>query len=286
MKLRKGLVATTIALAIVVPTTVFAATSTSTAAIKIRGLFGIDSSKLTATQQADVKDYAQKMADLQKSLLDKMVSNGSMTQAQADTQKAQIDKELANGEVFVGGGRGQKGMDDGIRGGIDTSKLTDAQKKTLLELKKEQLTLENDLAKILVEQKLITQAQADAIKTKVDADIAALTTSDSNHEMMKSGMGGLDMLQGIGLTDTQKKALLGWAASSADVQKKIVALYKEAGAITQAQADTMNTQIDARAADPLTFTRMGDGKMGGGHRGHDRGFDTDSTQTNSKTETK
>jgi hypothetical protein len=138
----------------------------------------------------------------------------------------------------------------------------------------------------LVEQKLITQAQADAIKTNVDAAVAALTTSNSTHGMIKGGIDGLDMLQGVTLTDTQKTALLGWAKNSATVQKKIVALYKDAGAITQAQADTMNTQIDARAADPLTFTKMGggmmnDGKMGGGHRGHGGNSDNDSTQSNS-----
>ncbi len=301
--LKKRLIATTIALALVVPTTVFAATSTSTTAIKIRGLFGIDSSKLTTAQQADVKDYAQKMADLQKSLLDKMVSNGSMTQAQADAQKAQIDSDLANGEVFVGGGHAQKGQAGVMHGGMNTSKLTDEQKNTLLTLKKEQLTLENNLAKILVEQKLITQAQADAIKTNVDAAVAALITSDSARKKERDCIDGLAMLRGVTLTDTQKTALLGWAASSAAVEKKIVALYKDAGIITQAQADTINTQIDKRATDPLSFTKIGKGmigngmigkskmgggmmnggKMGGGHKRQDRspGNDSDSSQPNS-----
>ncbi len=281
MKLKKGLIVTTMVLALVVPATAFASTSTSAAAIKIRGLFGIDSSKLTTAQLADVKDYAQKMADLQKSLLDKMVSNGSMTQAQADAQKTQIDSNLANGEIVVGGGHGQKGQGNVIRGGIDTSKLTDEQKKTLLTLEKEQLTLENDLAKILVEQNLITQTQADVIKANVDTAIAALTTTDSAHDMIKAGMGRFNMLKGMTLTDTQKTALLGWAANSAAVQKKIVALYKDAGAITQAQADIMNTQIDTRAADPLNFTMKGDGKMGGRHKGLNRNSVTDSTQTSS-----
>ena len=278
MKLRKGLIATTIALALIVPTTVFAATSTSTAAIKIRGLFGIDASKLTTEQQADVKDYAQKMADLQKSLIDKMVSNGSMTQEQADAQKAQIDKNLANGDLFIGGGHGKNEF-DGFKGNrIDTSKLTDAQKNSLLELQKEQLSLENDLAKLLVEQKLITEAQADAIKTKVDAAIASLSTTNLNFRMFGDGFDGFNMLQGVTLTETQKTALLDWSAKSAAVEKKIVALYKDAGVITQDQADKMNTQIDAKAADPLSFNKMGDFRNGGKHRGNGRGFDTDSNQ--------
>lgn len=283
MKLRKGLIATTIALALVVPTTVFAATSTSTAAIKIRGLFGIDASKLTTQQQADVKDYAQKMADLQKSLIDKMVSNGSMTQAQADAQKAQIDKKLANGDLFVGGGHDKNDF-NGFKGnGLDTSKLTDAQKTSLLELQKEQLSLENDLAKVLVEQNLITQAQADAIKTKVDAAIASISTANLNFRMFGNGFEGFNMLHGITLTDTQKTALLDWAAKSAAVEKKVVTLYKDAGIITQDQADKMNKQIDSKAADPLSFNKMNkmeNFKNGGKHRGNGRGFNTDSDQNN------
>ncbi|MDP4183147.1 MAG: DUF2680 domain-containing protein [Bacillota bacterium] len=260
MNLKKGLVTTSVILAVAVPTTIFAATSTSTTAIKIRGLFGIDGSKLTTSQQADVKEYAQKMADLQKSLLDKMVSNGSMTKAQADAQKAQIDSNLANGEISIDGRNGH----DGMRGGIDDSKLTDDQKKNLLSLEKEDLSLKNDLAKILVDQKLITQAQADTIKENVDAAIAALSTSTSAHDMMRDGAGSFGMLRGVTLTDTQKTAILGWATKSADVQKKIVALYKDAGAITQTQADAMNAQINVKAADPLSFAMMGNGRMGGG----------------------
>lgn len=262
MKFKKGLIATSILVALAVPTAAFAATSTSTAAVRIRGLFGIDSSKLTTAQQADVNDYAQKMADLQKSLLDKMVSDGAITQAQADAQKTQIDSNLANGDIFSGG-FGKNCM----RGGIDTSKLTDAQKTTLLSIEKEQLTLENDLAALLVDQKLITQVQADTIKENVDAAVAALSTTTLTHEWMGVGMGGFNLLQGVTLTDAQKTALLGWTAKSADVEKKIVALYKEAGAITQAQADTMNSQIDIRAADPLSFIMKGDGRMGYGNMG-------------------
>lgn len=291
MKLRKGLIATTIALALIVPTTVFATTSTSATAVKIRGLFGIDSSKLTATQLADVKDYAQKMADLQKSLLDKMVSNGSMTQAQADAQKAKIDSDLANGEYFVGGGgRGQKGDGNAFGKGIDASKLTADQKTNLLALEKEQLSLENDLASVLVEQKLITQAQADAIKTKVDAAVAALTTADTTRGVLRGCVGTFSMLQDVTLTDAQKTAIQGWASKEAAVEKKIVALYKDAGAITQAQADTMNAQIDKMASDPLSFTmkgndKMGGFRMGGRHKGFDGNRNSDSSQNSSATVT-
>jgi hypothetical protein len=272
MKLRKGLIVTGIVLALTVPTTAFAATSNSTAAVRIRGLFGINSSNLTTTQQADVNNYAQKMADLQKSFLDTLVSDGAITQAQADTQKAQIDSKLASGDIDFGGfGR------TGERSGVDTSKLTDAQKTTLLSLKKDQLTLRNDLAVLLVEQKLITQVQADTIKQNVDAAIAALTDSTKTHGLMDGYMGEFNMLQGVTLTDTQKTALLEWTAKYADNEKKIVALYKDAGAITQAQADTMNAQIDSRASDPLSFIsndkggkgfdKMDGGKVGGRH-GH------------------
>lgn len=293
MKLKKGLIVTTIALALVVPTSVFAATSTSTAAVKIRGLFGIDSSKLTSTQLADVQDYANKMAELQKSMLDKMVSNGSMTQEQADAEKAQIDKKLANGDIFAGEGRGFKDKEDFKGNRFDISKLTDDQKNTLLSLRKEQLSLENDLAGILVQQKLITQAQADAIKTKVDAAIASLSTSEQNRLVFGAGMGmgSLNMLHSVTLTDSQKAAITEWTVKSADVQKKIVALYKEAAVITQAQADEMNKNIDARAADPLSFTKMGpdrlekvnmgQGKAQGRYKSHMKPFDKGSDKDGS-----
>lgn len=262
MKLRKGLIAASVALALIVPTTVFAATSNSNAAMKIRGLFGIDTSKLSASQLADVKDYAQKMADLQKSLLDKMVSNGSMTQAQADAQKAQIDNNLANGDVFVGAGHGGKQV-NGFKDRLDTSKLTDAQKNSLLELQKEQLNLQNDLTKLLVEQNLITQAQADTLKAKVDEAISSLTTSNLTFNMFGGYQCGLNLVQGISLTDAQQTALKDWSAKAAAVEKKIVAFYKDSGIITQTQADAMNSRIDEKASNPLAFNKMGNGRMGG-----------------------
>ena len=145
--------------------------------------------------------------------------------------------------------------------------------------KKDLLTAQSNLADIMVEQGLITQAQADTIKTKVDADIASLNTSDLTRENMNEYAGCLNMLHGVTLTDAQKAALLGWASNTAAIEKKVVALYKDAGVITQAQADAMNAQIDSWASDPLAFPnmlggkmgmengKMGRGEMGGGHKG-------------------
>lgn len=263
MKFKKILIGTAVACALIVPTATYAATSTSTTAIKIRGLFGIDTSNLTSAQQADITDYANKMADLQKSLIDKMVSDGLITQAQADAKKAQIDTNLANGDIFIGGGKGGD-----VHGGINSSKLTDAQKSTLLTLEKQQLTMETDLADLLVGQKLITQTQANTIKTQVNTATASLTTSNLGYDVMRNGKVNFNMLQGVTLTDSQKSALKGWTAKAAEVQKKIVTLYKDAGAITQTQADTMNTQIDTKAADPLSFIMNGNGNNRGGRRGH------------------
>lgn len=267
MKLRKGLIVTGIVLALSVPTTAFAATSSTAFSVGMHGLFGINDSSLTTAQQADINSYAQKMADLQKSFLDTLVSDGAITQAQADTQKATIDSRLASGDILCEGfGR------NGGRGGIDTSKLTDDQKSDLLSLEKERLTSRNDLAVLLVEQNLITQAQADTIKQNIDAAIAALNDTTSTQGMMKGYMAGFDVLRGVTLTDAQKTALLGWSTKYAEIEKKIVALYKDAGLITQAQADTMNTQIDTKASDPLSFIANGKGgrgmgKMNGGRMG-------------------
>ena len=84
-------------------------------------------------------------------------------------------------------------------------------------------------------------------------------------------MGILNMLHGVTLTDAQKAALLGWASNAAAVEKKIVTLYKDAGAITQAQADTMNAQIDSWASNPLAFSNMLDSKMSNGKMGMGNG---------------
>lgn len=122
---------------LVIPLSVFAATSDTTAAKTVRGFFGIDTSKFTTQQKADAADYSKKVADIQKEFIDKMVQNGSMTKKDGDTAKQKIDDSYKasqeNGGLYgIMPGKGM-GSDFGRKGGFgksfaDTSKLTDEQK--------------------------------------------------------------------------------------------------------------------------------------------------------------
>lgn len=112
---------------LVVPFSVFAATSDTTAAKNIRSFCRIDTSKLTDQQKSDVKDYSQKAADLQKDFINKMVSNGSITKEQGTAEINAIDDRISKGEqnsflpgLGKGMGRGRFGG-HGKQGGFKTN---------------------------------------------------------------------------------------------------------------------------------------------------------------------
>jgi Spy/CpxP family protein refolding chaperone len=69
----------------------FAATSDAPAAQAIRGFCGFDASELTDQQNADLNDSYQKMMDLRKESINKMVENGTITKEQGDAALKRID---------------------------------------------------------------------------------------------------------------------------------------------------------------------------------------------------
>lgn len=262
-----------VALALTIPVAAFAATSDSTAATKVCGFFGFGNKTLTEQQQAEVDSFAQKQAELKKSFLDAMVANGAITQEEADSAKARIDEGIANGVVDFGmmDGRGTRGDRGGLK--LDVTTLTDAQKQTLLDLFQESMAQEKALATKLLAEGLLTQAQADEINTKIADEMAEHATIDTlSKNMNVHRLLAVKLLADTTLTDAQKAILTDAAAEQAITAKKAVAVYLEAGIITQAQADIMNQQIDDRAADPFSGPHgaRGEGK-GHGRRGRGMG---------------
>lgn len=122
--MKKVLIVLTLILVIVLPTAVFAAPNNPVVQT-IRGICGIDTTKLTDAQKADLTEQFNKMIALRKETINKMVSNGTITQAQADLMQKNVDAMTTyrqqNGFVGgcgvgngFGGGRGMMG--NGFRG--------------------------------------------------------------------------------------------------------------------------------------------------------------------------
>lgn len=254
MKGKKVLITTAVIGALILPASVFAATSNAPAMKSIRGFFGIDTSKLTDTQKADVSSYTQKMADLQKEFINKMVANGSMTKVQGDAAIKKIDDAVKNGTFSpegMGKEFGERG-DRGKRGGfrdseIDTSKLTDQQKADLKASYKKIADLQKELINKQVSSGLITKAQGDSAITKIDNGL--------NNDNYLKGMGRFEF-EGFGLfgydisklTDQQKADLTDYIKKIADVQKEIINKEVADGLLTKAQGDTAIKRIDDMAA--------------------------------------
>jgi membrane peptidoglycan carboxypeptidase len=116
------LIAAALTVTMAIPLTVFAATSDAPAAKSVRGFFNRNAADFTDQQKADAKEYSQKMLDLRKEYINKMVANGTITQEQADAaikkldelgQKAEqngwvpgFDKAFDKAREFFKGGRG------------------------------------------------------------------------------------------------------------------------------------------------------------------------------------
>ena len=129
--MKKLFLVLSLVLAILIPFSVFAATSDTTAAQTFRGWCGLDTSTLTDQQKADLNDSFHKMMDLRKESINTMVANGAITKEQGDAAIKRIDDMIKyrkdNG--FVGGyggyrgyggygGYGGRGRGTGFRGGM------------------------------------------------------------------------------------------------------------------------------------------------------------------------
>ena len=120
--MKKLFLVLSLVLAISVPLGVFAATSDTPAAQTFRGWCGIDFSTLTDQQKADLNDSFNKMMDLRKESINKMVENGAITKEQGDAAIKRIDDMIKyrqdNGFVGGFGGFGGRGRGTGFRGGM------------------------------------------------------------------------------------------------------------------------------------------------------------------------
>jgi hypothetical protein len=87
MKLmKKILIVITIVAALAIPVTAFAANSNSPAAANIRSFcgIGINASNLTEQQRADLTASINKMFDLKKETINKMIQDGTITKEQGE----------------------------------------------------------------------------------------------------------------------------------------------------------------------------------------------------------
>jgi len=235
---------------IAVPFSVFATTSDATAAKKVRGFFGIDSSKLTDSQKADITDYSKKMADLQKEFINKMISNGSMTKEQGDAAIKRIEEQEQNGGICMGKGpwggfEGKRG--DFGKGKIDTSKLTDQQKTDLADISKKTSDLQKQFINKMVANGLMTKEQGDTATKR--ADDMAKNLENKGMFMGRGGFGGFGFM-GMGgvntsnLTDQQKADFADFLQKMNDLEKESINKMVANGLMTKEQGDAAIKRID------------------------------------------
>lgn len=280
---KKFLVTLSVLTVLTVPAGVFAATSDTTAAKEIRGFFGWNHSQLTDKQKANLTEYTQKSADLQKDLINKMVADGALTKEQGDAQIQKIEEALKNGDqkaLMPGFFRGKDGY-KGFMGGpqkelfnIDFSKLTDTQKAdiqtTLGKLANEQKSY---IAKMLANG-LMTKEQGDAATKNIDEKLAKVQKEGLSDikDLLKGGLGALAPTM-----KTEKKSASLTEAQKADLDthhKNMSALLKEGinqlvanGTLTKEQGDKLSQMTDK----PMFGSKAGPMKQGFGKgRGHQK----------------
>lgn len=270
---------------IAVPFSVFAATSDAPIARGLRGMMHMDMSKLTDQQKSDMSTYAQKMKDLEKEYINKMVENGTITREQGDEAINRVENGKADGMMGMGD-KDRNGMM-----GFNYSKLTDAQKALLTENQKQMVQLEKDYLAKFVAGGLMTQAQAESASTRLDAKF-----KDEQDHFMEGGMMGKGSMVQIPrsnntpLTDAQKALITEYQTKMEDLRKSQISSMVTAGIITQAQADAMSnaTSMDGGMfGAPENGMRAKGGKMekggmssgmSGGMSGGGRGYFGGQTQ--------
>lgn len=299
MRKRKLMIILAVIIALAIPFSVFAATSNTPAAKSVRSFFGIDPSKLTDKQKADILDFNKKMADLQKDFINRMVADGVITKQQGDAAIKRIDDMLNNANknsvpyIF---GVGRKGFGRGGfgPGKIDTSKLTQQQKTELIAIYKEMADLQKDLVNNLVSEGLLTKTQGTNAINKIDNMINNMEKNGLANckGLMIGGMDGFGfVLKGIDpskLTDNQKTEITDYFKKMAELQKQLVNKFVSFGLITKDQGSAIINRIDNMQKNieqnglPQGFPK--EFKMRKGHFGgkwHQRDDQQNSTQQNS-----
>lgn len=283
MTRKRLLLALSILIIVAVPFSVFAATSNTPAAQHIRGFFGIDTSKLTDQQKADVSDYTQKMANLQKDFINKMVANGAITKEQGDSEIKRIDDAIKNGGAIPGFGMGQErfgksGEGFGINN-IDISKLTDQQKADLIAIYQKMADQQKNVINKLVADGLMTTDQGTNAAKNIDNMINNLKTNGLSKGIGKftEGFGGFEGFRCFGmkgmntskLTDQQKADLTDASKGMSDLQKELIDKLVADGVMTKAQGDSAIARIDNMSQKGNGFPN-GFGMRGGRFGGHGR----------------
>ena len=295
MKRKKLITALAVTAALILPVSVFATTSDSATAKTVRNFLGIDTSKLTDTQKADITSYKQKMAELQKEFINKMVANGTITREQGDQQITKIDEMLKNSDssYIPGFEAGKGGKRGSLKGGsnlygIDYSKLTDAQKKDLTAAVNKIAELQKSFVNKAVDNSIITKTQGDSYIKLIDD---ALTQTASNgipaKTMLLAGFNCFGMLTDIDtskLTDAQKAILTDCKTQLTALQKELVNKMVSDGALTSAQGTEAINRIDKMSSiQSENGLKMRNGGMFKGHKGGfgSRTSDQDSTSGSS-----
>ena len=282
-------------IALTVPFSVFAATSNAPVAKSIRGFLGIDSSKLSVQQKADVTTYTQKMADLQKEFVNKMVANGSITKEQGAAEIEKIDDMVKNGDtnaLLPGNERGRGGRfgNGGMPGrfglfGIDITTLTDNQKADLIASNKSMAELQKTFITKIVANGLLTKSQGDKATKKVDALITVMSTVNIKNIAMYFGPGNLKFfaMKDVDLsklTTVQKADFKDYSTQMTALQKTLVNKMVTNSALTKDQGDQAIKRIDEMASRMDKNGLSGNFKMKEGRfGGHGKGGISDPNAT-------
>ncbi len=250
MNKRKLIIILTVMTIIAIPCIVFAAASDDPAAQNIRGFFGLDASKLTEQQKADVTEYSQKMQALRKAFIDKMVANGALTKEQGEAASKRLEEMpkdgLGDGFMFGMGGKGRRHGFDMQK--IDASKLTDQQKAGLADTYTKMVNLHKEHINKLAADGLMTKEQAAAAITKIEAMLKDIQEIGLSSGMMffKGGFGPIGMkgMDQATLTDKQKTDLEAYSDKMAELQKEMINKAVSYGLLTQDQGDAMIKRMD------------------------------------------
>ena len=256
---RKISVVLAVIAALVIPFSAFAATSDATVAKNVRGFFGIDASKLTDVQKADVKDFTEKMAELQKGFVNKMVDNGALTKEQAEAEIERIEDMLANGQkkpFMFGMGMGKssfrgKGFGkDFMMKEIDTSKLTDTQKTDLIESFRKQIELQKAFFNKMISYGVLTPEQGASSIEKTDALLKAIEENDIS-KCLKMAIGGFGSFNCLNirrldtskLTEEQKADFTEFSNKATQLRNETVDKMVTFGLITSDQGNSIKEKI-------------------------------------------
>jgi hypothetical protein len=253
MKFKKIIITIAVVFVVTIPATVFAARSSTTATKSIGGFlgFGVDSSKLTETQKADVSTYTKKMAAMQKEFINKLVLNGTLTKDKGTGAIQKIDNAVANGtfspDLTGGKGRGNGTYRKCDRFGINQLILTDKQKADFKETYNKMVTNQKLLINKLVAANLITKNQAETATKRIDKHAAKENVGFAMYKgFMHMNMFGLNQSN---LTTEQKAYFTDFDKTALELQKELVNKAVANGLLTKTQGDVMLQRLQNMPSD-------------------------------------